>query len=60
MANCKACGAEIAWIKTTKGRSMPVDARPKITVVTDGGETVTGRTPHWATCPAAERFKGAQ
>ena len=25
MARCKSCGAEIRWIKTSKGKSMPVD-----------------------------------
>ena len=25
MAKCKGCGAEIIWIKTTTGKSMPCD-----------------------------------
>lgn len=26
MAKCKSCGAEIIWIKTANGKSMPCDA----------------------------------
>lgn len=36
------CGNEIWWVKTKKGKFMPVDP--------DG-------TPHWATCPKASKFK---
>lgn len=48
MAKCKSCGAEIIWIKTTAGKSMPCDAAPvtywknpkgKATVITPNGET---------------------
>ncbi len=28
MSRCKSCGAEIIWIKTTAGKSMPCDAKP--------------------------------
>ena len=28
MARCKGCGAEIFWIKTISGKSMPVDEKP--------------------------------
>lgn len=38
---------------------MPCDTN-KITIVTDEGETVAGYTPHWATCPAANKFKKAK
>lgn len=55
MAFCKACGAEIIWIKTVSGKSMPCDARPipftpvfpatrsDMTLVTESGVTVKGR-----------------
>lgn len=56
MSKCKGCGAEIVWIKTASGKSMPCDI-DKVTIVTDDGKTVTGRIPHWATCPAATTFK---
>jgi hypothetical protein len=28
MATCRSCGQSIVWMKTTRGKSMPVDARP--------------------------------
>ena len=55
MAHCKACGAEIIWIKMVSGKSMPCDARPipftpvfpatrsDMTLVTESGMTVKGR-----------------
>jgi len=42
MSKCAGCGAVIEWEVTASGRSTPVNA--------DG-------TPHWATCPFAERFR---
>ncbi len=59
MSKCKGCGAEIVWIKTKSGKAMPCDTN-KVIIVTDEGETVAGYTPHWATCPAAKRFKQAK
>ena len=78
MARCKACGAEIKWIKMKSGKSMPVDsdailfdpwsenAKPD-TFITVDGEIVkgiptppvntVGYKPHWATCPAASKFR---
>lgn len=56
MSKCKACGAEIVWITMESGKTMPCDAN-KVTIVTESGKTVKGYIPHWATCPAAKRFK---
>lgn len=56
MAKCKGCGRPIVWVNTKNGRAMPCDD-VKQTVVTDDGEVVSGRVPHWATCPAADQFK---
>lgn len=50
---CRSCAAEIVWVKTTSGASMPCDPpivevipgrteKPTATVVTDDGRTVTG------------------
>lgn len=47
---CKGCNAPIAWFRTTHGASMPVNlpiANENVPV-----------TPHWATCPKADDFKG--
>ena len=64
MSACRACGAEIRWAKTTKGKSIPLDydSSPSGNVTLDNGvATVHGRnddiagqvrwTPHHATCP---------
>lgn len=49
MSKCKSCGAEIVWIKTAAGKSMPCNAaavtywknsRGKHTIITPNGETV--------------------
>ena len=50
MAKCKSCGAEIIWLKTTSGKSMPCDAvqvmywqrdKAKGKVVTPNGEVLS-------------------
>ena len=56
MSKCKGCGAEIIWIKTKAGKSMPCNLE-KITIVTEQGETIVGYVPHWATCSKANDFK---
>ena len=59
MSKCKACDAPILWVKTTKGKNMPLDAKPyKMVVVKNGiGELVDAYMPHWATCPHAKEFR---
>ena len=53
---CKKCGIYIEFIKTARGKFMPVD--PKlITVVDQQGNTHKGYIPHWATCPNADDFR---
>jgi hypothetical protein len=53
MARCNGCQAEIEWIKTRAGRSMPVDpgefplvpdAAGNVIGVTGDGEVIKGRT----------------
>lgn len=41
MAKCKTCDAEIEWVITTTGSSMPVDADP----VPDGNITLADPPP---------------
>ena len=51
MAKCKACGAEISWIKMQSGKLMPVDTMNTcyedpnggITIVTEDGRVSKGR-----------------
>ena len=50
MSRCKSCNAEIIWIKTAAGRSMPCDAERvqfdpdtgNETFITPGGNVVKG------------------
>lgn len=50
MSYCKYCGAQIDWIRTTKGRHMPVEYWPVLVMpdrgdevfITDEGETIRG------------------
>ena len=78
---CRGCGQEIAFIKTAKGKTMPVNPEavyfipaggPNTYVMVDGS-IQRGREPdtedwgkpaqigyisHFATCPAADSFRG--
>jgi len=78
-AACRGCGREIGFIKTVKGKTMPVDPEavtfipeggPNTYVMADGsikrgrdveyGDTESGwigYRSHFATCPAADRFR---
>ena len=52
---CKACRARIIWLKTASGKNMPVDAdtvRPADEIY-DAAKHIS----HFATCPAAEKFR---
>lgn len=51
MAKCKSCGADIVWIKTVNGKSMPCNACQvvykqckdgKQTIIMPNGETIKG------------------
>ena len=62
---CRSCGAEIIWIKTPEGKSMPLDAKPEkrwVENVADGhGVDYWGLedtyVSHFATCPDAAKFR---
>lgn len=56
MSKCKGCGKEIIWLKTKAGKSMPCELE-KTTIITESGDTVIGRIPHWANCPNFKDFK---
>jgi hypothetical protein len=67
LAFCSAdeCQRRIEWVKTIGGKEMPVDH--PLTVIEqherlDGSLVVTidGGTSHFATCPAAARFRRAR
>lgn len=68
MAKCKSCGAEIRWVKTENGKSMPLDEKP----VPDGRITIKNGiaairpipdtdgirfNSHFVTCPNANQHR---
>ena len=70
MAICKACGAELIFIKLPGGKAMPCNAQPipfrndlqrgalkLILPDFDPSSDVFGYESHFATCPAAARFR---
>jgi hypothetical protein len=54
---CSSCGAEIYWVKTASGASMPIDITPMNVAVIDMVDNIArmkwGYTSHFATCPHA-------
>lgn len=55
MAQCKSCGAEIEWLKTKSGKSLPVDKKP-VWVQGSAGPFECFRT-HFETCPNADQHR---
>lgn len=53
---CKGCGFPIVWITSKAGKHIPCDPE-RVIVITDEGESVSGRVSHWATCPVAGSFR---
>lgn len=64
MSLCRSCGAEIRWVVSSNGKSMPLDATPDPAglVAVHNGVAHVGRnmvegeqkfTSHFATCPNA-------
>lgn len=53
---CRSCGADIVWMKTVNGKSIPVDAE---TVHDSGAELFDSNfhVSHFATCPDADKFR---
>jgi hypothetical protein len=59
ISKCKACEADIVWMKTAKGNNIPVDAETVEedllgTPVVFDPDTMTS---HFATCPSADKFR---
>lgn len=57
-AYCRYCGATIAWIKTSRGKNMPVNYQAGM----DDMEVYTRgvHKAHWETCPKREQVKEDQ
>lgn len=62
---CRACEAEIAFVKTKRGRSMPVDAESlteeDVEILGRVGDSVEYRhgehVSHFSTCASASSFR---
>lgn len=69
---CKSCGADIKFIKTFKGKWLPVNPTPLEMEIAMGGKIlvldsghilsdkynkIKGYVAHWTTCPNAEEFR---
>lgn len=66
--NCRSCGAEIFWRKTTAGKMIPLDREPvadgNLSVVNgvavsakDVPESALRYVTHFATCPNANAWR---
>lgn len=58
VVKCRACKGDVIWLKTKKGKSMPVNSE-----TVQGGDAVFDQkkhTSHFATCPFADTFRGKQ
>lgn len=55
MAQCRSCGAEIEWLKTKSGKSIPVDRKP-VWVQGSAGPFECFRS-HFETCPNADQHR---
>jgi len=60
---CRSCGKDIVWMKTTRGKNMPVDMSEKVRLFLDftkprplifNSKTMIS---HFATCPDAEEHR---
>lgn len=63
IAECKSCGAEIVWMKTKKGKNIPVDLPDEEDAMRQ--EVLSAdlynrdlHTTHFDTCPNAEKHRG--
>ena len=65
---CTSCGASTMWVKTTSGKSMPLDPQPVVNgnVYIDGAtglahvrkpDGAMGFRPHFVTCPNADQHR---
>jgi hypothetical protein len=59
VAVCRACGAKIQFLKTVKGKLMPVELQQR-TLLTVGGEITVGFEPHFINCKNYRRIKNAE
>ena len=54
-SNCRSCGKEILWVKTKKGKNMPVDFDSELEDVEEFDRD--RMQAHWDTCPQADQHR---
>jgi hypothetical protein len=58
---CKSCGAEILWVETPGGRSMPLNPTPEKRIVlgvkTGEAHVLDTYVSHFASCPQADEHR---
>jgi hypothetical protein len=59
VATCRTCGKKIQFLKTLKGRAMPVELQER-TLLTTGGDLAKGFEPHFINCKNYRRMKNAE
>lgn len=54
-SKCRSCGAEIVWLKTSRGKNCPIDAK----TVQEGDACFDPKrhTARFATCPEAQKWR---
>ena len=61
ISTCKGCGLHVMWVKTAKGKAMPVDLFDKVTgmQLDEKAELYDPKTmtSHFATCKDAAKFR---
>ena len=59
MARCRSCDAEIVWLKTQRGKNMPVDATEDSRVDAEAGRVFDPdeHTSHFEICPDADKHR---
>jgi len=55
-SKCRSCGAEIVWLKTDRGKNIPVDAEDVVDEQQEVFDPDT-QTTHFATCPDAKKWR---
>lgn len=60
--NCRSCGKNLLWFKTSNGKSMPIDDVRSLTDrMLEIGNTLDGAVcrehSHFITCPAADQHR---
>ncbi len=54
--DCKSCGADIVWMKTMKGKNIPVDAETVGDMEAEIFDPDTMET-HFSTCPDSNSWR---